>query len=462
MIGKIMSEAAHSIIGMFSAKPLVMENNASNFDFGSLLNSPAEGAGSNLRGTEIDTSDGEYIDVDETDSAPFQHWETTNVLPFINQNLGGTIFQQGQTPGKLEQGQITIDPAGFDVPDAKLPPTFNRDGTINSAVLQNISPTEYSADGRPVSDKLPPENLGEVIDGKKLRNHQAEKAEEFHLRSQIRENAAAPEIFPSSDKGLLRLQSLQLQSRGAIDELTATAAKPTNAALVSKGGEQTEILAGLSQSTLRPSPRVAFPAATSSMQQAETTDVESAELVKSDLLAATKSLDLATDQQPIANASAQLAVRTAIQKPATFDMSAPQLPQRLAAEIADISVAGGTKTFEINPRNLGRMEITFVTRGSTEIIEIQTDHRAAKDIIVQHSQVLQEMLKSQGRDDLTFRVDVKENMFSSSKNDGGNLSQQENRDAREQQARPSQHRRMASSFDGATENDPASDNSRYA
>jgi hypothetical protein len=34
MIGKIMSKASESIIGMLSAKPITMDNNASKFDFG--------------------------------------------------------------------------------------------------------------------------------------------------------------------------------------------------------------------------------------------------------------------------------------------------------------------------------------------------------------------------------------------------------------------------------------------
>ena len=37
MIGNLMSEAAHSIIGMFSARSAGMESKASNSDFGSLL-----------------------------------------------------------------------------------------------------------------------------------------------------------------------------------------------------------------------------------------------------------------------------------------------------------------------------------------------------------------------------------------------------------------------------------------
>ena len=154
--------------------------------------------------------------------------------------------------------------------------------------------------------------------------------------------------------------------------------------------------------------------------------------------------------------------RDMMRRAGSFDLTAPQVAERLAAEIADVSTSGGAKTFEINPRNLGRMEISFTTRGSIEIIEIQTEHRAAKDMIVQHSQLLQDILKSQGRDDLTIRVDVKESNLTSTRTDGGSLSQQENRDAREQQARPSQRNSMVSTVDYADENGQPTDNSRYA
>ena len=136
-------------------------------------------------------------------------------------------------------------------------------------------------------------------------------------------------------------------------------------------------------------------------------DTDFLELAKLDVQPAVKRFEQSMEQLPLANSSAQLAVRENIQKSTSFDMSSPQVAERLGAEIAEISVNGGTKKFEINPRNLGRMEIILTTRGSTEIIEIQTEHQAAKHIIAQHSQALQDILKSQGRDDLTLRVEVK-------------------------------------------------------
>ncbi len=498
MIGKIMSEAAHSIIGMFSAKPLSMEHKTSNSDFGSLLRPPEEQAHSGSAGKEIDTSDFEDIGVDEASSVPAQPWETDNVLPFLNQSFGSKIFGQDRTSQKIEQDQTT----------------FNQDVMIDPETLQNSVATASSPDeeahqagagltsdilsrqanvnlGNGSQIDMPPtRGASDVADGRPgTDKRQSGQREEFQFRSRIRENAVGDEIFPSSDKGLLKLQSLQSQMRSENGDLIAAAAKASKShelealdvqfndqtskleagkhaaalsPLVTKGGGQADARSGLGQFDFRSSPQGLLPVATSDLKKPIVTDGEFVESVKLDLQPKIKALETSIEQQPLANFPAQLAVRETTQKPVLFNMSAPQIAERLAAEIADISVTGGPKTFEINPRNLGRMEIIFTTRGSTEIIEIQTEHRAAKDIIVQHSQLLQDILKSQGRDDLTLRVDVKENTFSSSRTDGGNLSQQENRDAREQQARPSQHRQMASSFDNTTENDPASDSSRYA
>lgn len=464
MIGKIMSEAAHSIIGMFSAKPLGMEHETSNSDFGSFLRSPEEQPYSSSAGKEIDTFDFEDVGVEEASPASVQPWETTTVLPFLNQSFGGTTAFSADEEAHQAKAGVTSD-------------IFSSQAnvTLGNGSQIDMAPTRGAPDmveGRSGADKLQPGQM-----------------EEFQFRSHLREKAVGDEIFPSSDKGLLKLQSLQSQMRSESGELLPLAAKTSKSSelenqdiqfndqtaklatgkhaaalspLVTKGGEQEDARSGLDQFGFRSTPQGPLPVAKSDLQKPAITGGELVESVKQDLQPKIKNLEASIEQQPLASFPAQLAVRETIQKPAPFDMSAPQFAERLAAEIADISVTGRPKTFEINPRNLGRMEITFTTRGSTEIIEIQTDHRAAKDIIVQHSQLLQDILKSQGRDDLTFRVDVKENMFSSSKTDGGNLSQQENRDAREQQARPSQRRQMTSSFDSATGNETASDSSRYA
>ncbi len=462
MIGKIMSEAAHSIIGMFSAKPASMEQKTSNSDFGSLLRSPEEQPHVNAGEKEISISDDEDVGFEEESSADVQSWETPNVPPSPSQSFGNRIFGQGKASQIIDQDRSSFNRDVMINSESGDEETQRNKGGVASDILSPVANITLGhgsqigmvstksatniADGRPVNDKLQPG-----------------QTKEFQFGSHIRENAAGDEIFPSSDKGLLKLQSLQSQMRGESEELLALPTKTSNSTLGTKGGEQESIWSGLGQSGLRSSPQAAVPVATTDLQKPAVTDGEFAEAFKPDLQPKVNKLETLIEQQLLANSSAQLAVRETIQKPVAFDMSAPQVAERLAAEIADISLSGGTKKFEINPRNLGRMEITFTTRGATEIIEIQTEHRGAKDVIVQHSQLLQDILKSQGRDDLTFRVDVKDNMFSSSRTDGGNFSQQENRDAREQQAMPSPRHQMASSsFESTADNDAASDSSRYA
>ncbi len=484
MIGKIMSEAAHSIIGMFSAKPLGMENNVSHSDFGSFLRSPEEQPQSAAGAEAIDRLDDQNLGIEETDPVA-AHWDTNNVLPFISQSFGGKIFNQNLISQKVEQDSSTVD-----VNKSGLSPQANvilgSDSQIN--MIPGLAAPNV-ADGRLANHQILGEQPAEVTVAKELRNQQALKIEGIQLGTRIDDSAVSAEIFPSSEKGLLKLQGQQAQMRNEIVEQAALTAKtlrsnepegsdlqfsdPSNkpepgkqasslSPLLANGTEQRDALSKLNQLGLRSSPSDVLPVAPTDLKDSVLSDNKFVEAAKLESQPANKSLDKLIEQQPITNSSAQLAVRETLQKPVSFDMSSPQIAERLASEIVDLSVSGGPKKFELNPRNLGRMEITFATRGGIEVIEIQTEHRAAKDMIVQHSQLLQDILKSQGRDDLTLRVDVKENMPSSTKNEGGNLAQQENRDSREQPARPSQRRPMASSFDSSPENDPASDNSRYA
>lgn len=435
MIGKLMSEAAHSIIGMFSARSAGMESNPSNSDFGSLLLSPEEQPQSSAGETAIDISDIENVDVGDLDAVPAQHWETTNVLPFVNQSLGGTIFDQNRSSAEIGQDQAIGDSIDSDTPVEKLSLTFNRD------TLQNIRSTAFSVDGdvrhttaKPASDILTSQAKLIAGDGSPINSAQSAGDADF----------ADGEPFndPTSQ--------LELNKQAA-----------ASAHLVTKAGEQKDARSELGKFGFRSTARDILPV-TTSLQKPAVTDSEFFDPAKSDVSSAMKDFEASMEQLPLANSSAQLAARETIQKSASFDISSPRVAERLGAEIAEISANGGTKKFEINPRNLGRMEIIFTTRGSREIIEIQTEHQAAKDIIAQHSHALQDILKSQGRDDLTLRIDVKDNIFSSSKPDGGNLSQQENGDGREQPARSSQNRQISQSFDSASENDSVSDNSRYA
>ncbi|WP_339827518.1 flagellar hook-length control protein FliK [uncultured Parasphingorhabdus sp.] len=446
MIGNLMSEAAHSIIGMFSARSAGMESKASNSDFGSLLLSsekqPQFGGAeveidiSEIEVETLDISDTESLDVGDQDAVPVQQWETTSVLPLINQSLGGTIFHQERSFADNGQDETVSDPVVSDSAKEKLSLTFNRDA------LQNIRSTPFAADGearqakaRLALDALTPQ--AKPLPGGSLPIDIAPKSGDADL----------VDGQPFSDPA----NQLELNKQTA-----------ASAHLGVKAGEQKDARAEPGKFSFPALANDTSPVATTSLQKTTIADTDFLELAKLDVQPAVKRFEQSMEQLPLANSSAQLAVRENIQKSTSFDMSSPQVAERLGAEIAEISVNGGTKKFEINPRNLGRMEIILTTRGSTEIIEIQTEHQAAKHIIAQHSQALQDILKSQGRDDLTLRVEVKDIMFSSSNPEGGNLSRQENGDSREQQARPSQNRQIAQSLDGALENDSASDRNRYA
>ena len=150
MIGNLMSEAAHSIIGMFSARSAGMESKASNSDFGSLLLSsekqPQFGGAeveidiSEIEVETLDISDTESLDVGDQDAVPVQQWETTSVLPLINQSLGGTIFHQERSFADNGQDETVSDPVVSDSAKEKLSLTFNRDA------LQNIRSTPFAAD----------------------------------------------------------------------------------------------------------------------------------------------------------------------------------------------------------------------------------------------------------------------------------------------------------------------------
>ncbi len=150
-------------------------------------------------------------------------------------------------------------------------------------------------------------------------------------------------------------------------------------------------------------------------------------------------------------------------KAVSFDWNAPNFAQRFAAEISDLNISGDLKKFEINPRNLGRLEVSFISRGGAEVLQIDAESEAAREMIVQHSQAIQDMLKAQGRSDLTLRVDVKENMFAQSHNENMNFSEQDGTNEQEERSAPSsQNRGTGMSTEGDVDPPAPSDNSRYA
>ncbi|GAB5486462.1 MAG: hypothetical protein Pars2KO_00320 [Parasphingorhabdus sp.] len=152
-----------------------------------------------------------------------------------------------------------------------------------------------------------------------------------------------------------------------------------------------------------------------------------------------------------------------VQRPVSFDWNRPEFAERFAAEIKDLTVNGDLKKFEINPRNLGRLEVALVARGTSETIRIEAESQAARDVIVQHAQAIQDMLKGQGRSDLTIRVDVKDTGLSNAfDNDSRNLAQQDGAGTRED--RPDSRSKGGSALpqEIRTESENARDEDRYA
>lgn len=149
-------------------------------------------------------------------------------------------------------------------------------------------------------------------------------------------------------------------------------------------------------------------------------------------------------------------------KTVSFDWNAPQFAERFASEMSDLTINGDLKKFEINPRNMGRLEVSFISRGGAEIIQIGAENDAAREMIVQHSQAIQDMLKAQGRSDLTLRVDVRENMLFGPQQDSMNFDQQDSASAREERAAPSKNRGSGMPTEVDADPQGPSDNSRYA
>lgn len=155
-------------------------------------------------------------------------------------------------------------------------------------------------------------------------------------------------------------------------------------------------------------------------------------------------------------------IQNSTQRTVVFDWNAPQFAERFASEIRDLTISGDLKKFEINPRNMGRLEVSLITRGQMEIIQIEAESNAVRDVIAQNSQAIQEMLKGQGRSDLQLRIDVRENAAFASPNDGMNFGQQDSPAAQED--RPRQSQSQGPALASASETGPQidSDNSRYA
>ena len=424
MIGKIMSEAAHSIIGMLSAKPINMEHKASNSDFGSLLQSPEEQPHSGADLIELDVPEAGNSLLDDADSAVGQNMGAEVALPNIIQKLTIPAWDRRPSFSDLEPQEKSSETTTVETPNL-VPERIGIDPVASVRTpIERVALDPLTADfALPTPKTTGQQKVGDILAEASM--------------------PASPLPLPSQDKSINGSIPYVLE-RGSLKEFDT-----------SNYGTVTPFS---NSETARPGVTVA----SLSLAKAVDSTPTPSDNGKLDPKNPAQAFELPLDHSPLATQPTPPAVREPAQPVLSFDLSTPRIAERLAAEIAVLSVSGETKKFEINPRNLGRMEIMFTTRGSTEIIEIQTEYRAAKDIIIQHSQVLQDMLKSQGREDLTFRVDVKENMGASSRADSGNQFQQESRDMRDHQSRSARSARTLPAFDAAPDSDAAPDNSRYA
>lgn len=519
MIGKMMSEAAHSIIGMFSARPVNMESKASNLDFGSLLQSSENPFRSVADAGEMKLPAAEKPDLDNPDTAAVENLTADMVTPIISQNMQLAVWSRS---GLSENAEASL------ADDKTI--AFAAAGTADGHTVPAGLPNHGKADGPAVSTLLGQMGLGRAEAARisagaekpvELLRHEERQgsALESRLQGKTTENAniadgeEGPELaristgaaqsldsvlrgerqasafashFQDRDlyngtsrngDGLERAGMSTVEARpvGSLLQEETKASEygsrlpsntPDSSLLSGKGSDGAEGIdkgsspRAFSASSYEMARPVAAPISVLAAKADGQTGFQEEVGASEPFL--TRPLETFANQTTIATLSVHPVPREQVQAGAPFDLTAPRLAERLAAEISDMSASGETKKFEINPRNLGRMEITFATRGSTEIVEIQTENRFAKDVIAQHSHLLQDMLKSQGRDDLSFRVDVKDNMLASARADSGQLGQQDNRGGREQQSAPAQSGPKLPVLESGRERMPVSDDGRYA
>lgn len=430
MIGKIMAEASRSIIGMLSAKPSDMETRTANKEFSSLLlpgenrprpasgNAAADGVkelgGKNDVKSDVEEFLNQLIGSDAPPQAPV-------IAPDIAKAIGI------KRPVEVREGETELSS------DAPFPPAAPpENGRFIPAVQP---PSEYvsipvsGADealpkaaaafglAKPASDlaKRNQDNLRALTDA------DADVDQKLPARAEtqtapVAANKQRP-ILPDTpipnaaisnmpaSKDAKKASATAGQMRDALDPELAAKDK----------AETSELKQVLETQTLKPKTRGAAIAASKPMK------IESGlpALDRDNLPAAGHLEKTAELSAPVPVAPVVTAQHNAV-KTVSFDWHAPQFAERFASELADLNGNGDLRKFEINPRNMGRLEVSFIARGATEIVRIEAESDAVREVIVQHSQAIQDLLKANGRGDLTLRVDVRDNMLAASNNPGQN------------------------------------------
>lgn len=435
MIGKIMSEASHSIIGMLSAKPLDMETRTANNEFSSLLL-----PGENRSSLTLDYSGADTAEDNSSDQ-------------FLAQLIGSD--------------------------DQPAPPLNDRD--VAKAIAANISiesnegdtelPSDTTASSGSVSEIerfisfLQPSS-GESATVSDEGHLNAERAGDQSKRSLIRLDTAADADIDQKAVVDTDAETIDPNKNIGLDGKT-----PLAPSTPSDVGSERKIRDSLD---LRLANKGKVEDAAS--RKAKNFDVSDLEVVVDEPMKIETKLPLKEmenfpaaghlerniELSGPANSAPVLGRQNAAARTVSFDWNAPQFAERFASEISDLTISGDLKKFEINPRNLGRLEVSLISRGGSDIIQIETENEAVREMIAQNSQAIQDMLKGQGRSDLTLRVDVRENMSAAPQNDSMNFAQQDSTEDREKGSASFQNRGTAVGTEIDIDPQGPSDNSRYA
>lgn len=473
MIGKISAEGSHSVTGTLSAQPVGMETSSSPIDFNRLLRAPeiksgfgakdplsgvlsagmlsegvlsegmlSEGIGASF-GDEIAgeteianglaSGDAEFgqladplagqpgdLEPDDLESG------ILDILSFVATPLGKEqVSAPLTTELKRSDGRATGleadgDPGALSKREnAATPPAMAAmaAGTHQTKVVPGSA--EVAPDHSAASSGTKPETMAAISDSLKTGQ---DSGRTMALQSETQgvsdktepgqrtidaDKGAQPGLAPAGTAAAAMMKDARLGTKSLPTPSNVKSAQENPSSLAQSSGADAKITKfDLSNPSATP------------FDGAKIKD--SLQALKSDTIAPSIKAGGMGEAAPIISPLNISASADGAQRAASFDWNAPQFAQRLAREISDLTATGDTKKFEINPRNLGRLEISMITRGANEIIQIKTDSDIAREVIVQHNQVVQDMLRAQGRSDLTVRVDVKENGFASQNNGQNN------------------------------------------
>lgn len=505
MMGKIISEAAHSIIGMLSAKPLDMETRTANNEFSSLLL-----PGENRVDLGLDNDGADKVD-DKT-SEQFLELLTGNdgrPAPVTSDRAATNITLANMTEQRQpdmnvgRSTQLPVSETGADKSKnklgdvAKIPtgPLISVDGP--SEAVSTVTPVSSAHISKDIG--FPQNSEKQAVESKSP----AAFKPLIETRSVI-QNKPTVENRPPRDSKTASSAAIEMSKAVSVEnttvetvQKTSTAstyipAKPyTDAEMVKRsaanhmngkapvtGAASADIFSGRTatgslgqrltsgvkaeSSALRPVSEldVRGPTVTVDKPMKIETTIRAADMENISAVAAPldRNIELPGPMPAIMVSELQ----NVTQKSVHFDWNAPQFAERFASEISDLKINGDLKKFEINPRNMGRLEVSFVTRGGAEILQIEAENDAAREMILQHSQAIQDMLKSQGRSDLTLRVDVRDNMLGAPQNNSMNFSQQDSGQAQQNHSARQHNGGIAMPTETDSEPTGPSDNSRYA